>query len=323
MEKQETMRRTYAAFRKSQIAARTQARVAPSYDGDNGRKACVALEKARKAVSDGKRYYNSESIWTRPITNPLSDEKTIWIERPSDMGLRFAGYADSIVRLNHTGWYTNADSTETIRACVYQLPGRNGKARYVAAHDDSSNGAADSNGPAYVDFSQIFESDFEAEMRDALRTMGKQYHTADRLKPGYWAEAAHETVKKEAARAADSFAEREAESMRDYDRAWQAGSYWQSTRDEIKGLREHVRALIAEFKEARKSVPAAEKFNLLCESIRSSVSHDLAEIGELRERCDTLKNGDYSSKDGYYFYGFYPSDEMKAAFNDGAGESVI
>lgn len=42
--------------------------------------------------------------------------------------------------------------------------------------------------------------------------------------PGYWAEAAHETAKKEAARAANEFAE--AEKEREYQTAWQAGSQY-------------------------------------------------------------------------------------------------
>lgn len=297
----------------------------------------AALLKARVDVANGTSRYAS-SPWQKPITNPLSDTGTRWIESPSTMGLRFVGYADDLAKLDHTGWFTN-DHEDKIRGCVYRLPGRNGRARFVAAHDNTDNGAADSDGPAYVDFSQIIESDFEAEMRDALRTMGKHYHTPERLKPGYWAEAAHETARREAARAADGFTERQAEDERDHNRAWEAGRMWQETTEEIQEIRESVKAELAQFKAARATLgndPAKpvdivnesawrmfeeSRFERLCGIIRASIASSLARVQELRDKRDKLASGDYQERG--LFLGFYPSDELRAAFNDGAGKAVL
>lgn len=278
--------------------------------------ATEALANARRDVAEGKRRYGP-SPWRKPVTNPISDKGTCWIESPSSMGLRFVGYADELVKLDHMGWFTN-DFGDTMRGVVYQLPGRDGKARFVAGHDNADNGAADNGGPAYVDFSQIIESDFEAEMHDALRTMGKHYHTPERLNPGYWAEAAHESARKEAARAADEFTRVQAEHEREYNTAWQAGSMWRDAVDEIAAERESVARLLKERKAARAN---AETFPTICATIRAAIGSSLSTIQELREKRDKLASGDYSQGDIYL--GFYPSPELRAAFNDGAGEAVL
>lgn len=281
--------------------------------------ATAALANARRDVAEGKRRYGPSPWRKGDGNNPMSEERAVWIESPSSMGLRFVGYADELVKLDHTGWFTN-DFGDTIRGVVYQLPGRDGKARFVAGHDNADNGAAHNGGPAYVDFSQIIESDFEAEMRDALRSMGKHYHTPERLKPGYWAEAAHESARKEAARAANEFTRVQAEREREYNTAWQAGSMWRDTVDEIRGEREHVKAMLGEWRTVRDkarmaSVPA------LCGAIRASIASSIARVQELRDKRDKLASGDYQQ--GEIYLGFYPSPELRAAFNEGAGEAVL
>jgi hypothetical protein len=291
--------------------------------------AWTALEYARKdvlnydaAMAAGDtakaarlRHYSS-SPWRKPVTNRMTAERAMWIEKPADMGLRFVGYCDELRRgIDHTGWYSDHFQDSKIRGTVYQLPGRDGKARFLAGHDDEDNGAADSGGPAYVDFSEIFESDFESEMRDALRTIGKAYQSAAMHKAGYWAEAAHETARKEAARAADGFAERQAESEREYSTAWQAGSQYSDTLDEIAGNRQTVLETIAAIKgtcETLRALPA-----VIRDRLKSSIESDLSERRDLFAKLEKLASGD---ADHLYFY---PSDELRAAFNDGAGRRVL
>ncbi len=271
----------------------------------NKAKAIDAIAWARRDVAEGKTRHAS-SPWCKPCVNPVRDGKQ-WLEKPD---MRFVGYADEFARIEHRGWYVDNNQCETIRGVVYQLPGRNGKARFVAGHNDTWNDDA-----AYIDWSTVYESDFEGEMRDALRTMGKAYHTPERLKPGYWAEAAHETARKEAARAADEFARIESEHMREYDSAYQAGARYADLGDEIAGSRDTIKRLLAERKAARAA--GLSGFDEICATIRRVVSNALGDIQEAREMRQKLRDGDYINE---WLPGFYSGDaRLVAAFNDGAG----
>lgn len=272
----------------------------------NKAKAIDAIAWARRDVAEGKTRYASSS-WRKPCgNNPICDGKQ-WLEKPT---IRFVGYADELAKINHNGWYVDNDCHETIRGVVYQLPARDGKARFVAGHSDAWN-----DGAAYIDWSTIYESDFESEMRDALRTMGKAYHTPERLKPGYWAEAAHETARKEAARAADEFARIESEHMREYNAAWQAGCRYADLADEIAGSRDTIKRLLAERKAARAA--GLSGFDEICATIRRVVSNALGDIQEAREMRQKLRDGEYIDE---LLPGFYSGDKrLLDAFNDGAG----
>lgn len=298
---------------------RAQGYVAPMYRGesyagpnDGIGHAVHALNLARDDVATGKKRYPHP---LRGGNNGKPNSKGyLWIENPADMGLRFAGYADELTRLDHHGWYTDPDGFETMRGTVYQLPGRNGKGRYVAAHDNSCNGDADSNGPAYVDFSDIYESDFEWEMRSALATIGKQYRSAEMLRPGYWAESAHETARKEAARAADEFTRVQAEQEREYQTAWQAGNRFADVKEELENSRESLRELLADRRKARAK---GKEYPAICDAIRATVASLLRDIRALRAERDKLPIGE---RESLYFY---PDKRLQEAFNDGAGESVF
>lgn len=278
--------------------------------------AVIALEKARRdAVNSVRRY--AASPWAKPVTNGTTDNGCRWIENPTARGLRFVGYCDQISdSIRHTGWFTDPHQDGKIRGCVYQLPGRGGKARFVAAHDNEDNGAADCGGPAYVDFSTVYRSDFAAEMRSALRDIGKSYQTPAMLKPGYWAEAAHETAKKEAARAANDFAESEAEKEREYQTAWQAGSQYAGCLQELAAIRESVRQTIRDMKGACATLRALP--DSLKARLRSSIKAELSERETIFQRMERLKGGE---ADTLYFW---PGDErLQAAFNEGAGCVVL
>lgn len=279
--------------------------------------AVIALENGlcRDAVNSVRRY--APSPWAKPVANGSTDNGCRWIENPAAMGLRFVGYCDKISdSIRHTGWFTDPFQETKIRGCVYQLPGRGGKARFVAAHDNEDNGAADCGGPAYVDFSTVYRSDFAAEMRSALRDISKCYQTPAMLKPGYWAEAAHDTAKKEAARAANDFAESEAEKEREYQTAWQAGSQYAECLQELAKIRESVRQTIRDMKGACATLRALP--DSLKDRLRSSIKEELRERETIFQRMERLKEGE---ADSLYFW---PGDaRLQAAFNDGADSVVL
>lgn len=70
--------------------------------------------------------------------NPLSQGRYRFVEHAS-RGLRLVGFADTIVRLNHTGWYTDSDYSTLMRGVVYQLPSRKGCTQYLAGYADPWN----------------------------------------------------------------------------------------------------------------------------------------------------------------------------------------
>lgn len=61
-----------------------------------------------------------------------------WVENVSS-GLRKVGDASEIIRLDHTGWYTDNWQDETVHGEVYQLPARDGQCQYVPAVNDPNN----------------------------------------------------------------------------------------------------------------------------------------------------------------------------------------
>jgi len=132
------------------------------------------------------------------------------VTKPGAFGLRFVNYSDEMVSwIRHKGWYTDTEGRdgEVYRGCVWQLPGKDKQARYVAGYHDV---AADCY---LLDFSNIFVA---APLR----------HPDDR----------DDDVLEEAARAGDSEAERDAEKCRDYDHQWQAANRWQELQDTLTGL---------------------------------------------------------------------------------------
>lgn len=58
-------------------------------------------------------------------------------------GFRFVGYADEVVRLNHTGWYGDDEGSgfSVLRGVVYQIPARDGQTLYLAGWEWGENGA--------------------------------------------------------------------------------------------------------------------------------------------------------------------------------------
>lgn len=120
-----------------------------------------------------------------------------WCENPAAIGLRFVGHAADIVRLRHTGWFTDSDGIgDLLRGIVYQLPSRGGRELYVYGYGDPSGGLA-----ALLCF------DLDADSKE------------------------------QAARMADQVAEWAAETEREYQDKWRAASDYRETQARIREIR--------------------------------------------------------------------------------------
>lgn len=176
------------------------------------------------------------------------------------------------------GWHTDPYQEKTAAGVVAQLPGRKGKARFVAGYC-----MGEDSGGATFDLSRIFEA------------------------PGEDAKEA----KREAARAADSMAESAAEEEREYQTAREAGRQWAELKEEEARARAACLAILAE----RESAKAAAGGNLpaICRAIRASVAGHWQTIQDNREKRAELAAGDSES---FYFYA--GEERLREAFCDGA-----
>lgn len=231
------------------------------------------------------RFTVDASYLTAPKTE--RPRQTAFFETLESGGFRFIYYADKILdHLDHTGWFTHPDLDETFRGCVLQLPGRGGKARFVAAYEESVSGGY------VVDLTHVFEEDSNGE--------GYTLNPKD-----------HFGGVRDAAFVAESMAEHAAEKERDYQTAWAAGSYWAQLGEEITADRRQLLEILAE----RRKVSNVEA-PALCQVIRGEVESLLESIRQARAKRERLKGGDYEH------FGWFGS-ELEDAFNEGAGEDVF
>lgn len=120
----------------------------------------------------------------------------------------------------------------------------------------------------------------------------------------------------EAAAMADSWAERDAESQREYDAAWQAGRRFAEIAEEIAEDRREALQILRDRRAASGS-PA------LCAVIRDKVESLVESIREARAARERLAQGDGEGA-AYWRYSFWPGDKrLREAFNDGAGAAVL
>lgn len=204
-----------------------------------------------------------------------------WCENPAAIGLRWVGWADELfasrryARDIHIGWFTDSDGMggEVLRGCVWQLPGRDGQARYVPGYREGSDSrrhgwqdTAGNDSPSVLFLGRI-ESGLGADSYD---------------------------LKYEAARVADSEAEPAAESEREWREAWQAGNRWASLGSDISEARRQALALIREVKagagrlcDIGPAVAAAVRRQM--ESARETVATLKSERAELWQQWEHLR----------------------------------
>lgn len=87
-------------------------------------------------VRADKKYLNSHygiehGFYSRGETGEHK-RPVIWFTNVKKIPWRFTGYADDIIRLRHTGWFTDNFQNGTVRGIVVQLPSHNGLPIYLA-----------------------------------------------------------------------------------------------------------------------------------------------------------------------------------------------
>lgn len=211
-----------------------------------------------------------------------------WIENPEQYGMRLvglahevapAGYSYSRNAVEHEGWYTDPWQHETCCGVVYQVSGKDGRARYIAGMADPFG-----NDAAYLCLELI-----EGEKRDS------DWESDFGLR--------------DAARAADSIAEQWAEDEREYQTAWAAGRDYADALESERETRRDTLELLRQNRESggSKDLPAIHN------AIRDAVRKAWHEICESRENRKSLANGDGSE------LMFYTGDKrLREAFCDGA-----
>lgn len=251
--------------------------------------ASLALASARIALEKGTKRHAS-SRWSdrgRQWGDPSADGSR-WVENAAETGLRFVGFADEVDKSNyayrygidHKGWFTDdeGDNGETLRGAVLQLPARNGRPQYLAAYADPNNDGA-----------------FRVDLGRGV-IVGELGGSAEG--------ASYDATAREAARAADSFAEQAAESERGYNRAWQAGSRYADLGHEIANDRREALQILAERRKVREVDSPT-----LCAVIVEKVERLRRDIQKARKQRLGLIDSIWS---GY-----------ADAFNEGADETVI
>ncbi len=185
------------------------------------------------------------------------------------------------------GWYTDPhggvfnDGSGLCYGVVYQLTGKDGKARFVAGFQF---GGVD-GGPS-LDLATIYESGEEGADYDSAEDSGVVI-------------------------AADDMAKKAAEEEKEYQTAWRAGSDYAEAAEDVGTLRREALAILKERREAATTGPA---FPALCDAIRGRVESLREEMAEAREKMSELAAGDYGELI------FWPGEErLQSAFCEGAG----
>lgn len=222
--------------------------------------ATAALEAAKAlpaAYVKGREYYGPTGGAGAPDAEGLR-----WIESTAGAGLRFVGDACDLIggRNVPTGYYTDAEGDySTLRAGVWQLPGKGRHARLVAGYREFDGKSETNEGSARIDCRTVYRVD----MSDSFGNLDEMDET------------------REAARAADGIAESTAEEQRDYNEAYAAGRKAAELDAEGIAARGELLPLLAELRAIRragdKGTPA------ICRALRSRVDSLLETISEKRE----------------------------------------
>ena len=283
-----------------------------------GEHAKSALRKARKDVGAGKRRYPAP-LKPCPAVSWQDDKRQLaYVENPANAGLRYVGRVEADTPRGNvwdnretSGWYTDPygdtfrDGTGLCYGVVYQLPARDGMARFVAGYQF---GGVD--GGPILDLGTIYEEPaawWEPIRQEAHGTYG-----------GYWNYQDNPLdmdAARDAASAADSMAQRAAEEEREYQTAWAAGSCYADESNDLQTIRAEVRGILQERRAAMHNPAVTDSgYFALCDAIRKRVADLLDDMHERRRVMRELASGDHDS------LFFYPGDKrLQEAFCEGAG----
>lgn len=242
--------------------------------------ASEALERALGLrLAAGQRpanlWYGSRGGFGGPFTR--GGDVLRWTESTADAGLRFIGWADELPGgPNHTGWHTDEHGElETLRGGVWQLPGRNGRARLVYGYTEGEGRGEMNPGSAAICVSDIVESEPCRE----------------------WESVTDLPEIRDAARWADGVADNAAEAERDYRAAYDKGREAAEHDAAAIEARGELLSLLAEMRPLRKGgftplSPAGRVYAAL----RAHVDSLLETISESRAARDSVWDSVWSSE---------------------------
>lgn len=280
----------------------------------------VAAYQAALKASAASRLYVPESpcVSYQPDATGAAarrGERLAHVSDPEAFGLRHVGNVEAeshggrnaFSNRDSCGWYTDPhgdvfkDGTGLVWGVVYQLPAHKGRARFVAGYQF---GGVD-GGPT-LDLGNVYTS-------ESMR--GEECAPQD-----------HDDAR-DAARAADSMAERAAESEREYQTAWALGNVYREALDDAREARQEALEAIGQFKAARSALATGDampgkpegatpesRYGRLCALIRSDVSDLLERIRDARDTARKALEGD-----GPHGLCVYMGETERAAFCDAAG----
>ena len=274
-------------------------------------RAVFALAMARRDLAAGIARYPAP-VKPFPAFGAADESGYRWSEKPEAAGLRLVGRVEADCggrngiwdKRESSGWYADEDMGNLCYGLVYQLPGRNGESRFVAGYAFSEDEGAT------LDLRRIYAE--PAAWFEPARKSASGYTLG-----GYWNyqdNPCKMDAARDAAYSADSMAKAAAEAEREYQTAWQAGAEWADLGEDIANDRRKLLDMLAE----RRTVKGSADYPALCKALLREVSRLLDNIQNMRERRQGLRAGDASGLE------FWPGDaQLAAAFNDGAGESVL
>jgi hypothetical protein len=247
------------------------------YWRQRGCSAARALELARLDIAEETPRY--PELPGNGLSGSSADQLR-WVERPADIGLRFVGFADEMTErvIEHKGYFSepNGLDGETYRGAVYQLPGRDGRAMYVAGYREGSIRCSGSwrdedSGAARLDLRNIYRG----EPDDGVHIPG--------------------TASLEAVMASDETAMRHAEREREYNEVWSNGAHFQRLGEAIATARTFAGELLGELRQLRSLRPAgAVHTPRVCATFRDKLAILRREITESRaERARILADHEH------------------------------
>jgi hypothetical protein len=257
--------RKAAAVTKAAANIETRARLLRNYPGaaESWLDSMAPLDWRTVARDNARRRYRRPAIWNPPYTDD-SGNVWRWIETLDGSGLMIA----------------EENATESVN-------GRRVTGYYTDSHgDESQHGVVLATGNPESPRALFFSAINDPCNPGAFRVL---WTSTDDLRA--------------AARTADSIAERDAESQREYRTAWEAGQRSAELAETVAKLRREALAILAE----RRAVRGIEAPNL-CRAIRDRLESILDDIRDARaKRRDLLET-----------LGRIGDPRLVAAFNDGA-----
>lgn len=259
------------------------------------------LDRALEFVAKGRKaYFNGPSR-----AHAQSEPGMFYLDNPAALGFRHVGDVSPEGRSWQSGGWQSSkhregyttdphggygrDDDGLVWGAVYQLPGRDGCARFVAGivwGHESGDGVT-------LDLTRIYTGS---------RDDNDSYSSRNN-------EAAMS-----AAKHANGLAESAAEREREYQAAWQCGLAYGEALEEATATKAALRALLAERRGLKHLRQAREAAPNICAAIETRARQLLRRIGDARTEAAKALQGE-----AYGLYVWLGSDDHKAAFVEAAG----